>query len=116
MEPTWKPIEHTEQTQPVASFPDRREWIAAILGIAPFFLNLSSTTTTSSNGRITSFQQIDYVDILFGALCIIVILTTIRLWSRTRPQDLMKRRIVFVALLALGAFQIASGLGIFTRI
>jgi hypothetical protein len=104
------------EVRPYIEFPDKREWAAGLLGLAPFIINLGSTTMTSSNGQVTSFNSMDYADIILGALCVVIMLTTIRYWPQTRPEAAMKRKIVFVVLIGLGIFQVLSGLGLFTRI
>ena len=104
------------EVRPYIEFPDKREWLALVLGLAPFIVNFGSTTTMTSNGQVTSFNSMDYADIVLGALCVILMLTTIRFWPQTRPEAAMKRKIVFVVLIGLGVFQVVSGLGIFTRV
>lgn len=102
--------------RPYADFPDKNEWFAAALGLAPFVCTLTTTVSTSTNGRITSFQQTDYVAIVLGALCVLTILSTARLWPRTRPEDRIKRLLVFAVLIVLGIYQVARGFGLFSSV
>lgn len=93
-------------------FPDKSEIAGIVVGALPFICNFSTTSSSSVNGRITSFQQIDYAAIALGIIAILIALSTIRLWSQTPPDILMKRRGLFAVILALGAFQLVRGLGI----
>ena len=104
------------EVRPYVEFPNKREWLGAALGIAPFLINLGSTTTVTQNGQVTRLNSMDYADIVLGALCVVVMLTTIRFWPQTRPEAALKRKIVFGVLIALGVFQVVSGLGLFTRV
>lgn len=94
---------------PRADFPDKSEIAGIVLAAAPFICSFSTTSTY--NGVVTSHT--DYAAIALGVIAILVGLSTIRLWEKTPPADLMKRRGLFVLILALGAFQVARGLGLF---
>ena len=98
------------------SFPDKSEIAGIVIAALPFLCSFSTTSSSSINGQVTSFQQTDFVAIGAGIIAILIGLSTTRLWSQTSPDDLMKRRIVSVVILALGAFQVLRGLGIFTSI
>lgn len=110
------------ETQKPESYPiynrfiDKTEIAGIVAAALPFVCNFSSTTSSTVNGQVTSYQQTDFAAIGLGLLAIGIALSTMRLWSNTDPNDLMKRRLVFVAVLALGAFQVVRGLGILTAI
>jgi hypothetical protein len=101
---------------PVVSFPDKSEIIAAVLAFAPFVCNFTVSSSSTVNGRVVSLQRTDYVDVALGAIAILAVLYTIRLWSQTSPEDKIKRMAVFAGLLALSVYQILSGLGVFTNV
>ncbi len=54
--------------------------------------------------------------IVAGLVAVGIALSTIRLWSNTAPEDVLKRRLLFVGVLALGIFQVVRGLGILTAV
>lgn len=93
---------------PPAVFPDKSEIAGIVAAALPFICNF--TTTTTVNGRVTSYT--DYAAIGLGIVAILIGLSTIRLWEKTPDSDLMKRRGLFVLILGLGAFQLARGLGL----
>ena len=97
-------------------FPDKSEIAGIVIGALPFICNLSTTSSTSVNGRLTSFQQIDYVAIALGIVAILIALSTYRLWSQTAPEDLMKRRAATFVILGLGVFQLVRGLGLLSAV
>ncbi len=90
-------------------FPTKVEILAIIIAGIPLFANY--TFITSANGRVTSY--IDYVAIACGALAMIIGATNYRLLKRTTDEDLLKRRIVFLGVIGMGAFQLIRGLGLF---
>ena len=94
---------------PPAELPDKSEIAGLVAAAMPFICNF--TTTSTWNGQIVS--QTDYAAIALGIVAILIGLSTIRLWSKTPPADLMKRRALFAVIMVLGAFQLARGLGLF---
>ncbi len=94
---------------PPTEFPDKSEIAGIIAAAAPFICSFS--TSSSVNGVTVS--STDYVGIALGIVAVLIGLSTIRLWSTTAPEDLMKRRAATVVIIGLGAFQLARGLGLF---
>ena len=92
---------------PPVEFPDKSEIAGIVVAAAPFICSFSSTSTV--NGEVVS--QTDFVAIALGIVAILIALSTIRLWAQTPESELMKRRILFVVTLGLGAFQLVRGLG-----
>jgi len=93
---------------PIA-FPAKVEIIGIVVAAIPMFANVSFTT--SSNGQITSY--VDYVAIGCGILAILIGATNYRLLKHTTDDDLLKRRVVFLGVIGMGAFQLMRGLGLF---
>jgi len=94
---------------PPTEFPDKSEIAGIVAAAAPFICSFS--TSSSVNGVTVS--QMDYAAIALGIVAVLIGLSTIRLWSSTAPDTLMKRRALTVGIIALGAFQLARGLGLF---
>lgn len=94
---------------PPTEFPDKSEIAGIVAAAAPFICTFSTTSTV--NGQVVS--STDYAGIALGIVAILIGLSTIRLWATTAPADLMKRRALTVGIIALGAFQLARGLGLF---
>jgi len=90
-------------------FPQQSEIAGIVAAAAPFVCSFS--TSSSVNGVTVS--QTDFLAIGLGAIAVLIGLSTIRLWATTAPEDLMKRRAMTVAIIGLGAFQLARGLGLF---
>jgi hypothetical protein len=90
-------------------FPAKVEIIAIIIAGAPLFANY--TFITSANGRVTSYM--DYIAIACGILALIIGVTNYRLLKHTTDEDLLKRRIAFLGVIGMGAFQLMRGLGLF---
>lgn len=91
------------------TFPAKVEIIAMIVAGIPLFANY--TFITSANGGVTSY--VDYVAIVCGVLATIIGTTNFRLLKRTTDEDLLKRRVAFLGVIGMGAFQLIRGLGLF---
>jgi hypothetical protein len=93
-------------------FPSRNEIIAAIAGIVPFFVSISSSSTQTVNGEVVSQSYFDIVDVVGGLIAIVATITVFRMLGKTDPDDRVKRIAAIVVLLLLGVYQVAHGIGI----
>jgi hypothetical protein len=86
--------------------------IGLIAGLLPFLISTSSSSSTTVNGQITSFAYRDNFALAGGAVALLCgIIAAI---SERKPSDVRtKRLLVAFAIVALGGFQIARGLGVF---
>ena len=91
--------------------PDRPLAIAGLIaGGVPFVISYSETSSTSENGRITSFHYRDKVAIAGGGLAVLLGLVALLLALRNRGGA---ARIGLAAgALALGGFQLVRGFGL----
>lgn len=94
-------------------FPATSEWIAAVLALAPFICNMNTYSFSITNGRVTSFSYFDTAAVVLGGLAVVVSLSNLRLLGQTAPDKRVIRIIVIVALVAVGAYQVMRGLGMF---
>jgi hypothetical protein len=101
----------TSRTEHVG-FPSRREVLAALAGIAPFFLSASVASTETVNGEVVSSSYTDFVAIVGGAIAVVLALSVVGLFAKTADADKTKRYVGFVVLLVLGAFQVLRGFGV----
>lgn len=92
------------------SFPQQSEILAGALALLPFICSMSSYNYETVNGRVTNFSYLDIADVGLGVAAILLGLFNIRLLS-IPPRHY--RIALLIAVLLLGAFQIARGLGVF---
>lgn len=93
---------------PIA-FPAKVEIIGIVVAAIPLFANFSYSY--SRNGQVVSYT--DYVAIVCGILALLIGVTNYRLLKHTTDEDLLKRRVAFLGVIGMGAFQLMRGLGLF---
>ena len=82
-----------------------------IAGLIPFVISSASTSSVTENGKVVSFSYHDNIAIIAGVvavLCGIVAAAT-----ATKNKSGSTRLAIGIAVLVLGAFQIARGFGVF---
>ena len=89
----------------------RGELVGLLAAIAPFFVSCSSSSTRTVNGRIVESSYFDLFAVVGGGIAVLVALGMLIQFGETAPEDKYKRIGVFVAMLALGGFQILRGFG-----
>lgn len=109
-------MEKEKYTPPPPPFPDKIEIAGLVAAVFPFICNFTTSSSSTVNGQVVAFQQTDYIAIAAGIIAILIGLSTIRLWSITPEEDLMKRRGMFALIIAVGIFQVVRGLGILSAI
>lgn len=86
----------------------------AIVGAIPLFVHYSTSSSSSVNGKITSFVYRDYIAVGAGAVAVLLAIVTIV----SARKEQLRRALAFAAgfgVLALGGYQIANGLGAFAE-
>ena len=86
----------------------------AVVGAVPFALQMSSSSFTTVNGQVTSFVYRDWLAIMCGVVALVLGGITVVLARREHLQ----RALAFaaaIAIVALGAGQIARGVGVFAQ-
>lgn len=91
-----------------------REKFGLIAVILPFFISFSSTQTSTLNGVVTTYEEVDYFAILAGTAALLAIWTGIG--KLMRQQDRPLHLVLIIAISLLGIYHILDGLGIFTRV
>ena len=84
--------------------------IGAVAGVAPFFISISSSSSTTVNGVVTSSSYSDPVAIIGGAVAILCGLAAAFIANKNKAGA--ARIAAGVAVLALGGYQVAHGLGV----
>ena len=86
--------------------------LGLIAGLLPFMISMSSSSSTTVNGHITSFAYRDNIALAGGAVALLCgVLAAI---SERKPSDVRTKRLLFaMAIIALGGFQIVRGFGVF---
>jgi len=77
------------------------------IGLATFFINITSFSSSSSNGVLTSCSYIDYFALIAGA--ILFLFGLLRVFKSKGDNTAM---LLSVAVIVLGAVHVARGLGI----
>lgn len=89
-------------------FPHRREIIAMVLAVVPFFIGLTSYATF--NGRVTSYS--DFLDVVLGIALLVLTFNNRVFITKGEEKYKLIRTVLFVVLIIVAAFHIASGLGL----
>ncbi len=89
-------------------FPHRREIIMYVLAVVPFIVHFSSVNTV--NGRIISYS--DFADVVLGAVLLVLVFRNRVFINEGEEKYKLIRTVLFVVLLIVGAYHIASGLGL----
>ncbi len=77
------------------------------IGVATFFIQITSFSSSSSNGVLTSCSYTDYFALLAGAILLLFGLSRV-----FKSKDDPTAMLLSVAIIALGAVHVARGLGI----
>ena len=88
--------------------------IGGVAGAIPFFVHVSSSSSTTVNGQVTSFVYRDWVAVGCGVVAVLFGLVTL---VAARKEEL-QRSLAFAAgagVLLLGGLQIARGFGVFEQ-
>jgi len=94
-----------------AKFPAVSEIIAAIAGAVPFGFSLSSSSSETINGQVVEASYFDPVAVAGGAVAVLAALWSFVLLRKTMAAQKSIRLVAGLALVGLGAFQLARGLG-----
>ncbi|HEY4239486.1 MAG TPA: hypothetical protein VGM88_06705 [Kofleriaceae bacterium] len=89
--------------------------IAAAFGIAPFLFSASSYSVEMENNKVTHFSYHDPIAIMGGIACAVLAIVLFLRATKSSPElgGKASRYLIPLALLALGAVQIARGFGVF---
>jgi hypothetical protein len=82
-----------------------------IAGLVPFVINAASTSSVTENGQIVSFSYRDNVAIAAGVVAVLCGIVAAAMAAKNKSGG--TRLAIGIAVLALGAFQIARGFGMF---
>lgn len=82
-----------------------------IAGLVPFVISTASTSTVTENGRTVSFSYHDNVAIIGGVIAVLCGIVAATMAAKNKSGG--TRLAIGIAVLALGAFQIARGFGVF---
>ena len=81
--------------------------IGAIAGIVPFFIHITSSSSVSENGQVISATYRDNVALAGGVVAVLCGLAAAAIARKAAGSRIG----IAIAVLALGAYQIAHGLG-----
>ncbi len=93
-------------------FPHRREIVAVVVAIVPFFLSFYSISTI--NGEVTSYS--DVVDIVLGAAVLYLVFNNRVFIAEGEAQYKVIRIVLTIALLVIGVFHLLSGAGLLVNL
>jgi hypothetical protein len=96
-----------------ASYRTGHHYAGIAAGLIPFGLSFHTSSATSLNGVVTSATYLDYVALAGGAVALVLGVASIGSIARVEPALRGKRIGLTVLVIALGALQIARGLGVF---
>ena len=82
-----------------------------IAGLVPFVISAASTSSVTENGHVVSFSYRDNVAIGAGVVAVLCGIVAAALAAKHKSGG--ARLAIGIAVLALGAYQIARGFGVF---
>jgi len=100
------------QEAPPRPFPSAIEIIGGLAALVPFFLHLSSSSTSHVNGQAVSFVYRDWVAVGGGAVAALCALAAVTGLPRTAPARRAPRGAAIVVLLGLGVYHLLGGFGL----
>ncbi len=82
-------------------------YVALGMGVATFFINITSISSTSSNGILTSCSYMDYFALIAGAILFLFGLSRV-----FKSKGDATAILVSLVVVGLGALHVARGLGL----
>lgn len=83
----------------------------AVVGAIPWFVSVSSSSSSSVNGHVTSFVYRDWIAVGCGVVA--ALLGVMAAWMGRRSLIRMQAIVAGIAIVALGGYQVARGFGVF---